>query len=135
MAERKMRRTSPSASVMEHRRKSTAARHRLGGRLPLTTEREIRELCAGYAHRARRIKENSLPASILTEMQKKNALIDEALAETCEPGLRRHILSDLADRRGVTYTQAYFIGEVAYKRRKQAAKHAIARRFSLPTKE
>ena len=135
MAERRMRKPSSSAAVTAHRKKSGTARHRLGGRLPLATEREIRALCAGYAHRRRRIEEGSLPPSILSEMREKNALIDEALAETCEPGLRRHILSDLADRRGVTYTQAYFIGEVAYKRRKQAAKHAIARRFGLLTRE
>ena len=135
MQEKGMRRKSESEAVNEHRRKSRAARHRLGGRLPLATEREIRALCAGYAHRAKRIREASLPESILSEMKRKNELIDEALEETCEPGLRRHILSDLADRRGVTYTQAYFIGELAYKRRKQAAKHALARNFGLPTKE
>ena len=132
---RSMRRASESAAVIAHRREARSPRHRQGGRLPLKTEREIRQLCMGYRHRARRIEDGRLPTDILSDMKRTNALIDDALEETCEPGLRPLILSDLADRRGTMYTQAYFIGEVAYKRRKQAAKHAIARRFGLPTRE
>ena len=85
----------------------------------------------GYRHRAVRIADARLPESILAEMREINRKIDDALEESCEVGLRELILSDLADRRGSMYTQAYFIGEVAYKHRKQAAKHAIARRFGL----
>lgn len=132
---RNARRESASAAVSRHRRAARGKRKRLGGRLPLLTEREIRRLCMGYAHRARRIADGTLPESILAEMREINGKIDDALEEALEPGLRAPILSDLADRRGSMYTQAYFIGEVAYKHRKQAAKHAIARRFGLPTEE
>ena len=128
-------RRAASEAVEKKRRAHRSPRKRLGGRLPLATEREIRHLCMGYARRARRILDARLPREILKEMKQTNGMIDDALAETCEPELRELILADLADRRGSMYTQAYWIGETTYKHRKQAAKHAIARRFGLATRE
>lgn len=130
-----MRRAGASAAVEKKRRERRTPRRRLGGRLPLATEREIRRLCMGYTRRERRILDGRLPRELLAEMKRTNELIDEALAETCEPELRETVRTDLAERRGTMYTQAYWIGETTYKHRKQAAKHAIARRFGLETRE
>lgn len=128
-----MRRTA-SETVEKKRRARRSPRKRLGGRLPLATEREIRHLCMGYVRRERRILDGRLPREMLAEMKRINELIDDALAETCEPELRELIRIDLAERRGAMYTQAYWIGETTYKHRKQAAKHALARRFGLATR-
>ena len=130
-----MRRAELSAAAKARREQGRERRHRGGGRLPLEAEREIRRLCMGYAHRARRIGEGRLPPAILADMRRTNELLDDALAEVAEPQLAALLLEDLADRRGVMYTQAYWIGETTYKRRKRAAKHAIAKRFSLVGKD
>ena len=97
--------------------------HRLRARLPLLTERTVRALCASYRRRRHRGAYRG----------DDGERIEDALAETCEVGLREAILSDIAERRGAKYTQAVWIGESGYKERKRAAKRAIAERFGLPT--
>ena len=109
-------------------RKGHRRKRRVSHRLPLSTERRVRALCAGY-HR-RKYRAEQLGDTSDGEI---NALIDDALEESCEAGLREVILSDIAERRGAKYTRAVFIGESGYKERKASAKRAIARRFGLRT--
>jgi hypothetical protein len=113
-------------------RKRHRSSHRLKHRLQLETERAVRALCAGY-HR-RKYRRESFPHPTRGSLSEAdiNALIDDALAEACEQGLRDTIRSDIADRRGAKYTQAVYICESGYKERKRAAKCAIAKRFGLP---
>lgn len=103
--------------------------HRLRARLPLLTERTVRALCASYRRRRHR-GAYRCERELAPDDEER---IEDALAETCEVGLREAILSDIAERRGAKYTQAVWIGESGYKERKRAAKRAIAERFGLPT--
>lgn len=112
--------------------------HRIGqspralhSRLPLAVERMISALCEDYDRRRQALGEGMLDRGLLDEYRRLNDLIDDALEETCEPPLRPLMRSDLADRRGAFYTQAYWISEGTYKERKQMAKHAIAHRMHL----
>ncbi len=105
------------------------ARHRYG-RLSLSLERRIRELCAAYPRNARHIAERRLPSAMLERMRRENALVDDALAESCEEGLRMPMREDLALRRGSMFTQVFFLSESTYKRRKAAAKAAFAKRLA-----
>ena len=106
--------------------------HRLKSRLPLETERAVRALCAGYHRRKHRRESFPHPTRGTLSESEINALIDDALEESCEAGLRSTLREDIAERRGVKYTQAVWIGESGYKERKAEAKRAIARRFGLP---
>ena len=108
---------------------------RLRGRLPTETERAVRSLCAGYHRRKYRtdgVMHPILRSRMTISPRRVNLLIDDALEESCEAGLRETIREDIAERRGVKYTRAVWIGESGYKERKAAAKRAIARRFGLP---
>ena len=117
-------------------RKRKRSSHRLKNRLPLETERAVRALCAGYHRRKYRTDGVSHPIGrtrLTLSPSEVNLLIDDALEESCEAGLRETIREDIAERRGAKYTAAVYIGECGYKARKAAAKRAIAKRFGLPT--
>ncbi len=114
---------------MRKRRRSLRRRSR---RLPLETERTVRALCAGYHRRKYRRDSYPHPTRGTLSEEEINALIDDALEESCEAGLRSVLREDIAERRGVKYTRAVWIGESGYKERKAQAKRAIAKRFGLP---
>ena len=114
-------------------RKRQRSSHRIRNRLPLETERAVRSLCAGYHRLKYRRGATVEAAGRQISAQELTDRIDDALAETCEAGLRETIRADIAERRGAKYTQAIYICEGGYKARKRAAKHAIAKRFGLPT--
>lgn len=99
------------------------------GRLPVALEHSIAALCEDYPRRTRALLESAYPAETLTEYARLNAVVDDALEETCEEPIREQMRSDLARRRGAMYTQIFWISEKTYKGRKQAAKLAIARRM------
>ena len=114
---------------MRKRRRSS---HRKRKRLPLETERAVRALCAGYHRRKYRRESFPHPTRGTLSESEINAMIDDALEESCEAGLRSALREDIAERRGAKYTNAVWIGESGYKERKAEAKRAIARRFGLP---
>lgn len=85
----------------------------MNSRLPDLTEKEIRRLCSEYP--------------------KNKELIDDALEESLDAGVRKPMLQDLALGRGYAKSSIHFMSEVSYKREKQRAKICIAQRFGLPT--
>ena len=84
----------------------------MNSRLADSTEKEIRRLCLEYP--------------------KHKDLIDDALLESLDAGVRKPMLEDLALGRGYAKSQIFFMSEVSYKQEKRRAKICIAKRFGLP---
>ena len=102
-----------------------------GLKLPESVERAVRAMCEDYGRRAAESRRAKLSPEVIGHYMLLNAAIDRAIAECCEEGIRREMLSDIGAARGYHFTQLYFIAEGTYKDRKRKSKHAIARALHL----
>ncbi len=129
--------------------------------LPVTVDALIRAYCADYDRRAHIIaaadkelreqqksaprplpdKEQvghitvrrlgSYPAPLINRLRETNALIDDAIAATCDAGVAEVMRRDLGQRLGHRRTSLYFLSENAYLQQKRRAKLAIAAALEL----
>jgi hypothetical protein len=88
-------------------------------------------MCEDYDRRALEIERGRMPPDVVGGYMIMNAAIDAAIASCCEEGIRTEIRHDLAERRGETYTQIYYLSPRTYKLRKKACKLAIAKALHL----
>ena len=100
-------------------------------RIPPGIEHLISAICEDYPRRKHEIECGERDPATLAEYRRLTELVDDALAESCEPAIREEMRRDLALRRGAHYTQIWQIGEGTYKNRKRTCKLAIARRLRL----
>ena len=100
-------------------------------RIPPGIEHLISAICEDYPRRKQEIENGTCSPATLAEYRRLNALVDDALEESCEPGIRDEMRRDLALRRGAHYTQIWQLGEGSYKIRKRMCKLAIAKRLRL----
>ena len=71
------------------------------------------------------------PAPLLNGYRRLNALIDCALDESCDAGIRDAMRRDIAERRGDRRTALYFMDRRTYLRNKRKAKLALAAALEL----
>ncbi len=74
---------------------------------------------------------SSYPVPLINRLKETNALIDDAIAATCDKSVAEVMRSDLGQRLGHRRTSLYFMGEKAYHRQKRRAKLAIAAALEL----
>ena len=87
-------------------------------------------LCADYARRAEIISYGCATHRVEMEYKYLNYKIYEAVAEIVGEESAMSVIKDIGYKRGYAKSDAE-MSEATYKRRKQAVKHAIARKLML----
>lgn len=88
-------------------------------------------ICADYDRRKNAIENEDVSGRVLSEFERFNNVIDRAL-EDVEPGLRRIMLNDVANRKGYGNTlSSPFLAKNTYYNRKRKLVHDIAAGLGL----
>lgn len=93
--------------------------------VPVDVVRLVRFLCAGYERRARSIRYKTFSERVLEEYRRQNAAIDAALS-VVEEDMRAALLYDISEGRGYNKSDAAYLCESAYIKRKRRVIHDIA---------
>ena len=99
--------------------------------LPLSVNRVVVALCGDYDRRKREIEKNRIDKETLSHYKELNDLIDEAINEECETGIRSTMRSDIGNGVGHRRTQLYYMAAGTYKTRKRNSKYRIAKKLNL----
>ena len=99
--------------------------------LPLSVNRVVVAICGDYDRRKREIEKNKIDGETLSHYRQLNDLIDEAITEECEVGIRSTMREDIGNGVGHRRTQLYYISPGTYKTRKRNAKYRIAKKLNL----
>ncbi len=95
-------------------------------RLPLDVSRTVVALCNDYDRRRREILRKVLPEAVLRHYEFLNSVIDTALREVCEEGIREDMRRDIGLGRGHRMSPIYCLSAKTFKRRKRDTKKRIA---------
>ena len=99
--------------------------------IPSTVVKIVNSICADYDRREKIIKYSTVTGAVLEKSIELNAIVDKAL-EDIEPGIRKEIISDIAEGRGYYRSGCSVIMEKnAYYRRRRKLVHDIAVTMSL----
>ena len=99
--------------------------------IPSTVVKIVNSICADYDRREKIIKYSTVTGAVLEKSIELNAIVDKAL-EDIEPGIRKEIISDIAEGRGYYRSGCFVIMEKnAYYRRRRKLVHDIAVTMSL----
>ncbi len=101
------------------------------GRIPKDVEKVITALCHDYPRRRRLLDKNLVGGNVRKFFLHINGIIDKALEEECEEGIRESMLEDLAENRGYRKSPIYCISQDAYYDRKRRLRISIARKLNL----
>lgn len=99
--------------------------------LPPAVAHAVSAICEDYDRRQAEIGRGRLSAATLSFYTILNDVIDKALAECCEEGIREVIRHDIGAGVGHRFTQLYFLSCNTYKDRKRKGKLAIAKALHL----
>ncbi len=99
--------------------------------LPLSVNRVVVAICGDYDRRKREIEKKKIDEATLSHYQHLNDLIDEAINEECEIGIRNTMRSDIGNGIGHRKTQLYYMAAGTYKTRKRNSKYRIAKKLNL----
>ena len=99
--------------------------------IPASVGAVVSAICADYERRERIIKHAAITGAVLDKCVELNAIVDKAL-DTVDPGARKEMLRDIADRR--SYYRSclkVFISRNAYYRKRREVVHCIAEKMAL----
>ncbi len=99
--------------------------------LPLSVNRVVVAICGDYDRRKREIEKKKIDEQTLSHYRRLNNLIDEAITEECEVGIRNTMREDIGNGVGHRRTQLYYISAGTYKTRKRNTKYRIAKKLNL----
>ena len=99
--------------------------------LPLQINRVVVALCGDYERRQREIEKQTADEKTIEHYRFLNQVIDSALEEECEEGIRKKLREDIGNGVGHRRTQLYYMAAGTYKTRKRNCKYRIAKKLNL----
>ena len=99
--------------------------------LPLQINRVVVALCGDYERRQKEIEKKTADEKTIEQYRFLNEVIDSALEEECEEGIRKKLREDIGNGIGHRRTQLYYMAAGTYKTRKRNCKYRIAKKLNL----
>ena len=99
--------------------------------LPLHINRVVVALCGDYERREKEIEKQTSDEKTIEHYRYLNSVIDKALEEECEEGIRKKLREDIGNGVGHRRTQLYYMAVGTYKTRQRNCKYRIAKKLNL----
>lgn len=100
--------------------------------LPQTTYLLVVAICADYDRRATALRKNELAQDTANEFKHLNEAVDLALSCISDADERKHMMQDIAHRRGYNWSQlSPFVSKNIYYKRKRLVAYRIAQSLNL----